>query len=134
MFKDVFREITPLTSNDCFTIFSRKKTEFNFPLHAHEEMELNLILDAPGTRRIVGDHIDEIGDRELVLIGPNLPHGWFTHQCKSHSIHEVTIQFDKDLFSAGFLQKSQLIYIRKMYEAARRGILFSPEATRQITP
>ena len=27
----LMREITPLTQNDCFTIFSRVKTEFDFP-------------------------------------------------------------------------------------------------------
>lgn len=134
MFKDVIREITPLTPNDCFTIFSRKKSEFNFPLHTHEEMELNLILNGTGAKRIVGDHIDEIPQMELVLVGPNLPHGWFTHQCRSRKIHEVTIQFHKELFSQTFLQKNQLIYIRKMYEGAKRGILFSPETIEQIAP
>jgi len=134
MFKDVIREITPLTQNDCFTIFSRKKSEFNFPLHSHEEMELNLILHAAGTKRIVGDHIEEIDDMELVLVGSNLPHGWFTHLCKSKSIHEVTIQFQKELFSQGFLQKNQLIYIRKLFEGAKRGVAFSRETIEQITP
>ena len=38
----IIREITPLTQNDCFTIFSRVKKEFTFPLHYHEELELNL--------------------------------------------------------------------------------------------
>jgi hypothetical protein len=27
----IMREITPLTQNDCFTIFSRVKKEFTFP-------------------------------------------------------------------------------------------------------
>jgi hypothetical protein len=38
------REITPLTPSDCFTIFSRVKNKFDFPLHYHEEYELNLII------------------------------------------------------------------------------------------
>ena len=134
MFKEVIREITPLTQNDCFTIFSRKKNEFNFPLHSHEEMELNLILNAEGTKRIVGDHIDEIDDMELVLIGSNLPHGWFTHRCTTGNIHEVTIQFNKELFSQGFLQKNQLIYIRKLFDGAKRGVLFPRETVKQIAP
>lgn len=134
MFKDVIREITPLTQNDCFTIFSRKKSEFNFPLHSHEEMELNLILNAAGTKRIVGDHIDEIDDMEMVLVGSNLPHGWFTHRCKTGNIHEVTIQFQKELFSQGFLQKNQLIYIRKLFDGAKRGVSFPRETIQQITP
>ena len=93
MNKNIVREITPLTQNDCFTIFSRVKKEFNFPLHYHDEYELNLILNAKGARRIVGDHIDQIDDLELVLIGPNLSHAWFTHNCKSGEIKEITIQW-----------------------------------------
>lgn len=134
MLKEVFREITPLTQNDCFTIFSRKKREFTFPLHTHEEMELNLIINARGTKRIVGDHIDEIGDLELVLVGPNLPHGWFTHNCKSDTIQEVTIQFQSDILNENFLKKTQLTYIKKMFEAAKRGLCFSSDTVSNIYP
>jgi len=134
MFKEIVREITPLTQNDCFTLFSRKKAEFTFPLHTHEELELNLILNAAGTQRIIGDHMDEIDDIELVLVGSNIPHGWFTHHCKSPEIHEVTIQFNKELFPQVLIQKNQLINIKKMFEDAKRGILFSPENIQRIAP
>jgi AraC-like DNA-binding protein len=133
MLKDVLREITPLNQYDCYTIFSRHKQEFTFPLHNHEEMELNLILNAAGTQRIIGDHIDIIDDMELVLIGPNLPHGWFTHNCKSNDIHEVTIQFHKDLLCQNLLQKNQLVYIRKLFENAKRGVLFDRETALGIS-
>ncbi|WP_299291603.1 hypothetical protein [uncultured Mucilaginibacter sp.] len=59
---NVVREITPLTQSDCFTMFSRVKKRFDFPLHYHEEYELNLILNAKGAKRIVGDHIEMIDD------------------------------------------------------------------------
>ncbi|GAA4322736.1 AraC family transcriptional regulator [Mucilaginibacter gynuensis] len=134
MFKDISREITPLTQSDCFTIFSREKNKFDFPLHNHEEMELNLILDAPGAKRIVGDHIEEIGNYELVLVGPNLPHGWFTHNCKSDLIKEVTIQFHKDLLDERFLKRNQLNFLRALFDNSKRGVLFSPEATKNIAP
>ena len=39
----LLREITPLTQSDCFSVFSRNKKEFDFPLHFHEEIELNFI-------------------------------------------------------------------------------------------
>jgi len=134
MLTDVFREITPLTPNDCFTIFSRKKKDFNFPLHMHEEMELNMIINAAGTKRIVGDHIEEIGEFELVLVGPNLPHGWFNHNCNSDSINEVTIQFNADILADNFLRKTQLTYMRKMFEASRRGLLFSQQTIKELYP
>ena len=134
MYKNIVREITPLTQNDCFTIFSRVKSQFNFPLHYHEEFELNLILNAKGAKRIVGDHIDQVEDIELVLVGPNLCHAWFTHQCKSKEIKEITIQWHKDLLDEKLLRRNQLSFIRKMFDLSVKGILFSKEAAQTISP
>lgn len=127
---NIIKEITPLTQNDCFTIFSRVKNEFNFPLHFHEEFELNLIVNAKGAKRIVGDNVEEIDDLELVLVGPNLSHVWLSHNCTSEEITEVTIQWHKDLFDEKFLKRNQLSFIRRMFERSVRGILF-PKATAQ---
>ena len=131
--KTIIKEITPLTQNDCFTLFSRVKKEFNFPLHYHEEFELNLILNAKGAKRIVGDHIDVIDDTELVLVGSNLHHAWFTHQCKSEEITEVTIQWHKDLLDDKFLRRNQLSFIRKMFERSMKGISFSKETIQAVS-
>ena len=127
MTSNVMREITPLTPGDCFTIFSRVKEKFDFPLHYHDEYELNLIINAKGAKRVVGGHIEVIDDLELVLVGPNVYHAWFTHQCQSKSITEVTIQFHKDLFDDKFLRRNQLSFVKNMIERSQRGILFSPE-------
>lgn len=134
MQKSILKEITPLTNGDCFTIFERKKYNFDFPLHYHEEMELNFISNASGARRVVGDHIEEIGDIELVLIGSNLPHFWETHKLDGREIHEVTIQFHKDLFDEKFLRRNQLRVIREMFEKSKCGILFSKETAQFIGP
>ncbi|NQX37682.1 helix-turn-helix transcriptional regulator [Pedobacter steynii] len=134
MGNNIVREITPLTQSDCFTIFSRTKKDFDFPLHYHEEYELNLILHAKGAKRIVGDHIDTIEDAELVFIGPNLYHAWFTHQCKSEEILEITIQFHKDLFDERLLKRNQLNFISNMFERSQKGILFSAETIERLSP
>jgi AraC-like DNA-binding protein len=131
---NLMREITPLTQHDCFMLFSRVKKEFNFPIHFHEEFELNLIINAPGAKRIVGDHMEVIEDVELVLIGPNLNHAWVTHQCESPEIREVTIQFHKDLLDERLLRRNQLNFIQKMFENAHRGILFSRETAERLKP
>jgi len=130
----LLREITPLTQSDCFTLFSRVKSKFDFPLHYHEEFELNFIQNAKGARRVVGDHIEEIDEMELVLVGSNLQHAWFTNNCKSREIREITIQFHKDLFDEKLLRRNQLSFIRTMLEKSLRGILFSKETTQQLAP
>ncbi len=134
MKNELLREITPLTQNDCFTVFSRTKSTFDFPLHYHEEFELNFIQNAKGAKRIIGDSMGEIEDYELALIGPNLQHGWFTNFCTTTEIKEVTIQFHKDLLDDKFLRRNQLSFIRSMLEKSTRGILFSEETTKQLAP
>jgi AraC-like DNA-binding protein len=128
--RSIYREITPLNASDCFTFFKRIKKEFSFPLHTHEEFELNFILNAPGAKRIVGDNIEVIDEIDLVLVGSNLPHGWFTHECTSNEIHEITIQFHRDLFDEKFLKRNQLSHVRTLLERSARGIAFSAETAR----
>lgn len=131
---NVIKEVTPLRETECFTVFHREKEKFDFPYHYHEEYELNLILQARGAQRIVGDRMEEIDDFELVLTGPNLPHGWFNHRCITKKIIEVTIQWNKDLFSEHFLNKNQLNFIKRMFELSRFGIKFSKETVEKISP
>ncbi|HEY1200656.1 MAG TPA: AraC family transcriptional regulator [Niastella sp.] len=130
----LLREITPLTQNDCFTLFSRMKSQFDFPLHYHEEFELNFIQNAKSARRVIGDHIEDIDEMELVLVGSNLQHAWFTHNCKNKEIREITVQFHKDLFDERLLRRNQLSFIRTMLEKSLRGILFSKETTHLLAP
>ncbi len=134
MLNKILREITPLTQNDCFTVFARSKTQFDFPLHYHEEFELNFIESAKGAKRVIGDSIEEINDMELVLVGSNLQHGWFTHKCTSTTINEITIQFHRNLFDERFLQRNQMSFIRHMLDYSLRGVLFSRETTTSIMP
>ncbi|HEY5462357.1 MAG TPA: AraC family transcriptional regulator [Hanamia sp.] len=134
MNEKLLREITPLTQSDCFSVFSRSKTEFDFPLHFHEELELNFIKNAGGAKRVIGDHVAEIGDIELVLVGSNLQHGWFTNKCKSKTIHEITIQFHRDLFDEKFLQRNQMSFIKNLFQRSSRGVLFSKATSLEIMP
>src|SRR5665213_133322 len=131
---NLLREITPLTPGDCFSVFARIKSEFDFPLHYHEEIELNFIENAPHAQRVIGDHVEEIGNIELVLVGSNLQHGWFTNKCTTKNIKEITIQFHRDLFDEKFLQRNQLSIIRTLFQRAGRGVLFSRETTLTIMP
>lgn len=134
MNRKILREITPLTQSDCFTLFSRVKSEFDFPLHHHEEYELNFIQNAKGAKRVIGDHVEEIEDLELVLVGSNLQHGWFTHKLRGKVVREITIQFHRDLFDEKFLQRNQMNFIRKMFEHSFRGVLFSRETIQNMVP
>ena len=125
LLKNVHREITPLTPEDSFLVFDRTKSEFDFPIHFHPEYELNFIGNGKGVKRFVGDSIEEIDDLELVLVGPNLHHGWVTNTCKSTKIHEITIQFHQSLFNDELLMRKIMKPIKNMLDRSVHGILFS---------
>jgi AraC-like DNA-binding protein len=133
---EYFKEVTPLTQYDCFIFFAREKVAFDFPVHSHEEFELNLILNGKGVKRVVGDHMGEIDDMELVLVGSNLPHAWLTHRYEykenKGKINEITIQFHKDLLDDKFLQRNQLFYVNDLIHKASSGIVFGKETIEKI--
>ena len=134
--RNVITEIPPISSQDTFVMFDRKKTKFDFPLHVHNECEINFVKGASGARRIVGDSVVEIGDLDLVLVaGKGLEHGWFDSKNEEgKEIYEVTIQFQDDLFASGFISRKQFRPIRKMLAAARNGISFPEHKIKAVEP
>ncbi len=121
----VLREITPLGDKDMLYIADRHKKEFTYPIHNHEEFELNFVEHGTGVRRIVGDSSEVIGDYDLVLItSGNLEHVWMQNECKSEDIHEITIQFKFDISDDSFLSKNPFSAILEMLKQARKGLCF----------
>ncbi|MBR3485271.1 MAG: helix-turn-helix transcriptional regulator [Bacteroidales bacterium] len=130
---NVLREITSITDNDCFYIVERHKSEFTFPIHSHEEFELNFIEGGRGVRRVVGDSNETIGHIELTLVtGDGLEHAWEQGGCREKDIREITIQFSPRLLDDKLLSRNQFASIRKMFERARMGLTFSMPAIMRV--
>ena len=129
-----YREIPPMSPLDSFLVFDRVKDTFDFPVHYHPEFEINFILNGKGVKRVVGDNIEEIDEVELVLIGPNLYHGWQLSKCTSKKVHEITIQFDNNLFPDSLLSRRIMVPIKEMFNRSIHGILFSKKITKELTP
>lgn len=118
-------EITPLSEKDCFYLIDRQKSEFTYPLHVHNEYELNFVEGCQGARRIVGDNIEELGNYDLVLLGGGIEHTWEQHHCTTGNIREITIQFSPDLFGDVLLAKNQIASLRRLLDSSRNGVAFS---------
>lgn len=131
---DIFKEKSPLSNRDCFVVFERRKDSFTFPVHVHPEYELNYVEGANGARRIVGDSLELIGDKDLVLIAnPKLKHAWKDGE-KGHSdIHEITIQFHASLLE-NYLDKKQFSTIQKLFQKASRGVVFGEKTVEKVLP
>ena len=127
------REITKLSPKDCLYIVERHKNEFVYPIHSHDDFELNFIENGKGVRRIVGDSVEEIGDYELTLVvGPGLVHAWEQGDCPAKVVREITIQFSQDLFSGNMLDRRQFDSIKAMFERATLGLTFSLKAIMRV--
>lgn len=128
-------EITPLSEHDCFYLVDRYKTQFDFPIHRHNEIELNYIENCAGCQRVVGDSVETLDDCDLAIIGPGLEHAWLQNDVATDGlIREITIQFDPSLLNPTLLGKNPFIPVREMLEKIRNGIAFGPKTVREVKP
>jgi AraC-like DNA-binding protein len=130
----IYHEKSPLSEKDCFVVFDRHKSSFTFPVHVHPEYELNFVDGAPGAMRIIGDSVEYIGEKDLVLIAsPVLKHAWKNGNCTSTNIHEITIQFHPSLIEQ-HLDKNQFKSIQRLFARAAKGLCFSGAAIERVLP
>lgn len=130
--ESLLHEVLTIGPDDTFLVFERIKDNFDYPVHYHPEYELNFIYNGEGVRRVVGTNMEEISLYEMVLVGPNLPHCWEMHNCKSKKIHEITIQFHNNLFAESFLNRRVAKPIKDLFERSKQGILFSQETAKNM--
>lgn len=134
MYSTGIKEFVLLPDSDCFTLKTKSLSQLEIPFHYHPEFELSLIENAAGARRIVGHHLGEIGKKDLVLIGPDLSHGWQANRCRSKEIKETTLHFHSNLFSEEFLQRHPVKNFKTLLCNASKGVCFSDETVNQIIP
>jgi AraC-like DNA-binding protein len=130
--RNILRELVPISEDDFFIVLNHTNAKFDFPLHFHPEIELNLVLNSSG-KRIIGDSVVEYSDCDLALIGPNTPHMW-TGMKENNNAHVITIQFHEDLFSKNTLNRKLAFPIRELLERSKRGIAFSKETIETLKP
>ena len=126
-------EITPLSDCDFLYMVDRTKDAFNFPIHKHDEFEINYIENCAGARRVVGDNVEIVGYRDLCLIGHGIEHGWEQADCASNNIREITIQFPADIFGEEMLRRTQMASIKAMLDSSSKGIAFPESSIEKVS-
>lgn len=116
------REIIPISEDDMFIILNHYDASFDYPVHYHDEYEINLVLGTSGMR-IVGDRVQQFHDIDLVMTGKNLPHAWRGDTVKGN--HVITIQFSGDMLQLKILNKRLFAHIKSLLIESQQGILFS---------
>jgi AraC-like DNA-binding protein len=105
--------------------------KFSWQYHYHPEYELVYVVAGSGTRQ-VGNHISRYENGDLVLIGPELPHSGFGLNARG-MIEQVVVQFKKDVFGAGLLQKPEMKLINILLDKSRYGVSFGEAARQHVT-
>ncbi len=105
--------------------------------HFHDLCELVWIERSQG-KRIVGDHIGNFEDDDLVLMGPNLPHIWQNDKSyedmDDKTVKSVVVYFSIDFFISLTDDQEVLREVEDLASRAARGMVFDQDTTKKVKP
>lgn len=107
------------SNNRSFLCYEVKLPSFDFFWHYHPEYELTYIVKGSG-KRLVGDSFENFHEGDLVLLGPSLPHTWFTEKKSKQNYKALVIQFSLN-FMEPLLQYSEMADIKKLLKKRIKG-------------
>jgi AraC-like DNA-binding protein len=107
------------------------KDRFQF-WHFHPEIEL-VYVNHGGGKRHIGNHISYFKNSQLILIGSNLPHMGFTNRLTING-SETIVQMKPNFLGDEFLNLPETNAIQKLFEKAKKGIVFHPQVKKEVGP
>src|SRR5215211_936565 len=85
-----------------FYIHQIKQPYFSGEFHYHEQCQLAYIIKGSG-KRIVGDSVEHFEENELVFIGSNLPHVWYSEKKKGNRRNTQSVSLSLFISPEDFL-------------------------------
>ncbi len=114
-------EFLKAKTNPDASFMVRKDRSTGSLLHGHTEMEL-ICFNAGSGSLFIGENILEFDEGDVILLGPNLPHGWKFRTQPSYEGEVLTIRFRKGFWGDVFLNLPENTVIRAMLEKSGKGI------------
>ncbi len=116
----------PQEIDKSFIVFNEVGTYFPYPWHYHPEYELVMIRRSTG-RRMVGDHIGNFEEGDLVFMGPLLPHVWvndpdFVNGKVNYLANAIVIQFVEDFIGKKFMEIPEMESFKQFLKLSNRGL------------
>jgi AraC-like DNA-binding protein len=98
--------------------------EHTAPIHSHPNYELNYIKTGWG-RRFVGNHFSDFNEGDLVLLGPDLPHGWqIEGKNRSGVPQSIVLHFAEEFLGSSLLGTPELQNVSDLLHRSVQGIFF----------
>ncbi|TYO67956.1 AraC family transcriptional regulator [Bradyrhizobium hipponense] len=128
-------ELVQIRPGESFAAWSHGYPFRTVRWHFHPEYELHMVAATTG-RYFVGDFIGDFAPGNLVLTGPNLPHNWVSDIPPGTSIplRCRIIQFSEEFIDGAIKALPELAALQPVLESSRRGVLFSCETSRRLSP
>jgi len=121
------------------TIQIKKVSQFflDTPFHFHHLCELVWIEESFG-KRIIGDHVTNFENGDLVLMGPNLPHIWqndesFYRKKKGCRARATVIYFPTDFLLNLTDEQNILILTQDLIKRSSRGLRFFGTTNQKVS-
>jgi AraC-like DNA-binding protein len=126
----------PRDIDKSFVVFREIGRFFPCPWHYHPEYELVLVLKSSG-RRMVGDHIGNFREDDLVFMGSMLPHVWVNDPLylngKARNLAEaIVIHFKEDFLGGQFFDIPEMEAMKKFLQLSRRGMMIKGKTRARI--
>ncbi len=131
--KPAFEKISPNFGSSVVVRQHTEKIKNNTGFwHFHPEIELVYVNKGKGKRHI-GNHLSYFNNSQLILIGSNLPHHGFADRLTAKGT-ETIVQFKSDFLGKEFFDVPEMNSISKLFEKAKKGILYKPETKKNVGP
>ncbi len=131
--KPAFEKISPNFGSSVLVRQHTKKIKNKTGFwHFHPEIELVYVNKGKGKRHI-GNHLSYFNNSQLILIGSNLPHHGFADRLTAKG-SETIVQFKPDFLGNDFFNVPEMNAIAKLFEKAKKGILYKPETKKIVGP
>jgi AraC-like DNA-binding protein/mannose-6-phosphate isomerase-like protein (cupin superfamily) len=121
--KALYQGLDPRTSTEIVMCEHIRGNDFDCPWHFHEEMEIMLVISG-GTQRCIGDNFSPLTPGDLVVIGPNLLHGYsneFPEGQPRQPVEAISVKFNPSLLGS-WLQMSDVMQLQNFFRLAANGI------------
>jgi len=114
-----------------FIVFKQRCESFSV-IYAHKNYELNFIASGHG-KRIVGNNISTFENGDLILIGPDLPHGREFPPSEQITPPEcLTLIISETLINSDLSHIQELESIQNLFKRALKGLAFKGNSVKEV--
>lgn len=109
----------------------------DYPWHYHPEHEIIFVEKSYGIR-LMGNHIGNFNDGDLMFISSNLPHVWkndndFYQGYKKRKVDVYVIHFREDALMEGFFDLPEFAQIKRLFLLGQQGLLVRGNDKKKIS-